>query len=273
MTTGDDDPEKARVRAAFDLAAARFDEPALAFWDRFGRRTVERLDPRPGWTVLDAGCGTGSTALPAAARVGPRGRVLGVDFAENMIARARQKAADEGLDNADFQIADMSRLDLPAGGFDAVVSSFNLFALADMVGLARRFHALLRPGGRLAVTTWGAQVLEPFHGFWQEAVRREAPEHYRARPRWQVIAEPLALARLLAEAGFPETEVVQEHDRHPFDAARDGEAFLAGTTFAWTLAQLDPEAARRLRQHLFERLREAEVSALDSDLLYAVATK
>ncbi len=268
-----DDSDKARVRAAFDMAAAGFDDPAVAFWERFGRRTVERLDPQPGWRVLDAGCGTGTTALPAAGRVGPQGRVVAVDFADEMIVRARRKAAARDLGNVDFRVADVTGLALPEGAFDAVICSFNLFALPDMVGLARRFHALLRPGGRLAVTTWGAQVLEPLHGIWQEALRRDAPEHFRARPRWQEIAEPLALARLLAEAGFPETSVVEEQDRHPFDAGRDADAFIAGSTFGWTLAQLAPETARRLRDSVFDRLRQAEAAALDSEVLYAVAIK
>ena len=66
--THDDDPDKARIRGAFNLAAAHFDDPELTFWTRFGARTVELLDPRPGWRVLDVGCGTGSSALPAARR-------------------------------------------------------------------------------------------------------------------------------------------------------------------------------------------------------------
>jgi hypothetical protein len=59
----------------------------VGFWSRYGERTVARLHLKRGATVLDVACGTGASALPAAAAVGPSGRVVGVDLAENLLTR------------------------------------------------------------------------------------------------------------------------------------------------------------------------------------------
>src|SRR6478735_4355743 len=94
----------ARARATYDAAADAYDDPANAFWERFGRRTVERLALPRGARVLDACCSSAS-ALPAAEAVGPEGYVLGVDLAERLLALGRAKAAARGLRHVEFRRA------------------------------------------------------------------------------------------------------------------------------------------------------------------------
>src|SRR5215470_8786517 len=93
---------QARAATTYNAAADRYDDPANTFWARFGRRTIERLQLRPGQRVLDVCCGAGASAIPAAEAVGAEGRVLGVDLAENLIALARRKAESLGLAHASF---------------------------------------------------------------------------------------------------------------------------------------------------------------------------
>ena len=80
-------PEEAqrKARVTYNAAADCFDDPANGYWEYFGRRTVERLELKPGSRVLDVACGTGASALPAADIVGPNGQVIGVDLAEKML--------------------------------------------------------------------------------------------------------------------------------------------------------------------------------------------
>src|SRR4051794_40631757 len=129
---------KLRATAAYNAAAELFDDPRLSFWDRFGRRTVERLDLAPGSSVLDLCCGAGASALPAAERVGPFGKVLGIDLAENLIQRARVKASIRRLGNLELRVGDFDRLDLPPVSFDAVLCVFGIFFMPDMAGALRR---------------------------------------------------------------------------------------------------------------------------------------
>src|SRR5947207_7878367 len=104
------EPTKLKAEATYNAAADHFDDGPLAFWDRYGRRTVERLSLAPGSSVLDVGCGSGASAIPAAITVGPQGRVTGIDLAERLLAIARSKSVAQNLPNVDFQRADMTAL-------------------------------------------------------------------------------------------------------------------------------------------------------------------
>jgi len=68
------------VEKTYDAAAEYFDNHPLSFWERFGERTVERLALSRGAIVLDVGCVTGASAIPAARRVGWDGHVIGIDL-------------------------------------------------------------------------------------------------------------------------------------------------------------------------------------------------
>jgi ubiquinone/menaquinone biosynthesis C-methylase UbiE len=78
-----------------------------------GRRTVERLALSGDANVLDVGCGTGASGLPAAEAVGPNGFVIGVDLSSRLLDRARAKATAHGLTNVEFSPADMTALGYP----------------------------------------------------------------------------------------------------------------------------------------------------------------
>src|SRR5258708_2394093 len=149
------DPAKIKAATTYNSAADHFDDGPLAFWDRYGRRTVGRLDLKPGSSVLDVGCGTGASALPAAEVVGPNGTVLGVDLAEKMLRQARAKAAQRHLQQVEFRLADMTDLGFPDQHFEVIISVFSLFFVPDMQALIRDLWRMVKPSGQLAITTWG----------------------------------------------------------------------------------------------------------------------
>lgn len=108
-----------------------------------------------GATVLDLGCGAGLDTLIAARRVGSAGRVIGIDFSESMLTRARQAAVEVGCDNIDFRQADAEELFLEDASIDVALVNgiFNLNPLRDLI-----FHQLarvVRPGG----TVYGAEII------------------------------------------------------------------------------------------------------------------
>jgi ubiquinone/menaquinone biosynthesis C-methylase UbiE len=149
------DEHAQRAARAYGAAADHYNLPSLSFWDRFGAATVARLPLAPGQRVLDLCCGAGASALPAARAVGPGGQVLGVDLAAPLLELARARAAGEGLANVEFRLCDATRTQLPCGSFDAVVCVFGVFFVRDMTAFAAEMWRLVRPGGVLAVTTWG----------------------------------------------------------------------------------------------------------------------
>jgi len=264
---------KARAAAAYNAAADLYDDPRLSFWDRFGRRTVERTGLAPGSMVLDLCCGSGASALPAAERVGSSGRVLGVDLAENLIRRARTKAQMRGLGNTEFLVEDFEALDLPLASFDAVLCVFGIFFVPDMNRALRRMWSWVRPGGVLAVTTWGPRLFEPANSIFWEAVRAERPDLYKGFNPWDRIAEPAALRELFAGSEIPAVKAEPEGWLHPLSTPDDWWAIVMGSGYRGTLELLDADARVRVRERTLRALAETGARHIEANVVYAVAQK
>jgi demethylmenaquinone methyltransferase/2-methoxy-6-polyprenyl-1,4-benzoquinol methylase len=117
---------------------------------RWRSTLLDELDPAPDADLVDLGTGTGDLALAAASRA-PHGRVVGVDLAESMLARARAKQRDRDPEAAvDFIQATALDLPLPDASLDAAISAFTLRNVRDRPAFAREARRVLRPGGRLA---------------------------------------------------------------------------------------------------------------------------
>jgi ubiquinone/menaquinone biosynthesis C-methylase UbiE len=113
---------------------------------------VAALAPRPGETVLDLGSGGGMDVFLAAPRVGPSGRVLGVDMTPEMIERARATAAKHGFANVEFRLGRLEALPVAAASVDAVTSNCVINLVPDKSAVFREVARVLRPGGRMVVS-------------------------------------------------------------------------------------------------------------------------
>lgn len=103
--------------------------------------------PEPGWSVLDAGCGSGFDAFVAAALVGSSGRVVGLDLSPEMLARARAAWPPAWLE---FIEGSLERLPFDDGFFDLVISNGVINLAPDKDAAYREIFRVLRPGGRFA---------------------------------------------------------------------------------------------------------------------------
>src|SRR5579872_1765214 len=119
-----------------------------------GGLAIDRLDLSPGQRVVDLGCGTGGTTLELAARVGSGGEVLGVDIAEGMLARARERVAEAGIENVTFERADVQVHPFGEGRFDRAYSRFGVMFFDDLVAAFANVRRSLRPGGLLSFACW-----------------------------------------------------------------------------------------------------------------------
>ncbi len=111
---------------------------------------------KPGESVLDVGCGTGTLAIAAKRRVGPAGRVYGIDASPEMIARARKKAKKAGVE-VTFENAIVERLPFSDGTFDAVLATVMLHHLGRKARqqCACEMRRVLKLGGRVLVVEFG----------------------------------------------------------------------------------------------------------------------
>ncbi|MEV4728683.1 methyltransferase domain-containing protein [Saccharopolyspora sp. NPDC049426] len=121
-------------------------------------------DLRPGAQVLDVGCGPGTITLDFAERVAP-GQVLGIDNVEEPLAISRAAAAERGVDNARFEVADVYRLPHADDSFDVVHAHQVLQHLTDPVAALREMRRVCKPGGVVAArdADYGGMRWSPDH--------------------------------------------------------------------------------------------------------------
>ena len=181
-----------------------------------------------GETVLDLGSGGGIDVLLSAKRVGPTGKVFGLDMTDEMLALANENKARAGAGNVEFLTGEIEHIPLPDNSVDVIISNCVINLSADKAQVLREAFRVLKPGGRFAVS--------------DVVVRGETPAEVRRNMELWIgcvagALEEMEYRDLLADAGFRRVEI--EPTR--IYAAKDAEAFLAGSgldadTFA---AQID----------------------------------
>jgi ubiquinone/menaquinone biosynthesis C-methylase UbiE len=263
---------KKKAVATYNAAADFFDHPTNTFWERYGRNTIERLQLSRGARVLDVCCGSGASALPAAEAVGPGGLVIGVDLAEKLLQLARAKATQRGLTNVEFQTGDLTNLRFADGAFDAVVCVFGIFFVPDMESALRELRRVLRPGGRMAITTWGPRLFEPLNTPFWNSVRSVRPDLYKGFNPWDRICEPEALRSLLASAGLQDIQIVAETDTQPVNSFEEWWAIILGSGYRGTVDQLSTAERERVESQNSDFMRAEQIRSVEANVLYAVGT-
>jgi ubiquinone/menaquinone biosynthesis C-methylase UbiE len=264
---------KARAAATYNAAADRFDAPDNTFWDRFGRATVDRLRLTPGLHVLDACAGSGASALPAAEAVGPSGRVVAIDIADGLLQLLERKARARGLTNVEVRSQDLLTLDSMGETFDAVVCVFGIFFLADMVEGVRQLWGRVRPGGQLAITTWGPRAFEPMNGAFWSAIRNERPDLHRQFAPWDLITATDAVRQLLQDGGVTGETVEAEASSHRLPTPESWWVLVMGSGYRGTVDQLDDATRARVRAATLQFMASKAIGEIEANVIYAVARK
>ena len=145
---------KDQVIAGFTQAASGYDEGGTEFFQQMGARLAGQAAVRPGAHVLDAGCGKGAVTLPAARLAGESGRVHAIDLAAPMLEAAAAQARACGLGTITVTRGDAEDPPFAAGTFGVILAGYVIQLLPRPALAARRWLALLTPGGTLGFS-WG----------------------------------------------------------------------------------------------------------------------
>jgi SAM-dependent methyltransferase len=175
-----DDYRQASLQV-WEAMAAGWERERAALWDvsrGVGEWLVDALDPQPGETVLELAAGLGDTGFAAAARVGSEGRLITTDFSGPMVEAARRHAEELGIENAAFRQMDAEHLALEDDSVDGVVCRWGYMLMADPVAAFRETRRVLRDGGRVALSVWGAPERNP----WASIPGQVVIEHTGAPP-------------------------------------------------------------------------------------------
>jgi len=222
-------------------AVVESNDPFTAFWndvmvpkfERFrdimldglsyhSRVPLERLALPAGTRALDVGCGWGDTAIEIARKVGPTGKVLGLDCCDAFLEKGRRDAAAAGLANVRFVAADVQTYRYERE-FDFCFSRFGMMFFASPVAAMRKVRSALVPGATLMFITWRALDDNPWVAIPKAvALRFLPPPGDNARtcgPGPFSMADPDVVRAQLAAAGF--TDVAFERVDGPVMVGRD----------------------------------------------------
>ncbi|MGY5128301.1 class I SAM-dependent methyltransferase [Streptomyces nigrescens] len=257
------------LTAGFANGAESFDRLFAALWSPIGAATVKAAGLRPGAHVLDACCGSGASAIPAADRVAPHGTVDAVDLAEPLLHLGRARAAARGLGTVRFAPGDVLDWPAPRGGYDAVVCSLGIFFFPDMAAGTERLSRLLRPGGRLTATIWARGAVEPLPELIFRSVLPERPELAEAsRPANPL--EPIGTAESFRDWLTARSLSFVEVERYPLALPRDPDllwSLVLGTAFRGLLDGLPAAAVERVRERFTASLLEGGRDPIDFSTL------
>lgn len=149
------DPRVTHVAELFDQLAATYDQVGVELFGPIGERLVSLLAPLPGESAIDLGCGRGAVTRPLGRAVGPTGHVLAGDISAEMVRATRSTSG--ALPQVEVRVIDAADPSLPAGSADLITASLVAFFLPDPAAALGAWRALLRPEGRLGITTFGPQ--------------------------------------------------------------------------------------------------------------------
>jgi ubiquinone/menaquinone biosynthesis C-methylase UbiE len=260
MSTADStSPESASTSTQWQLTGSsaeryqRFIVPYIT--GPFAQALVDWAMPQAAELVVDVGCGTGAASRLAAQRVGPSGRVIGVDINAGMLEVARSLPLDHG---AIIEWHEQSALELPIARekVDTVLCAQALQFFPDRAGALAEMYRVLKPGGRVGIGVWGPLSSNPYFEAQVKCVSEHiSPEVAAGLGAGFTLSDAGEILELLEEAGFIDIEILVRELKLPLPNL---ESFIPDHISATPLAagfNAAPEAARQtvIRQ-MVERL-------------------
>jgi ubiquinone/menaquinone biosynthesis C-methylase UbiE len=178
--------------------------PEEAYLNSFGcGNPMAYAEVKPGEVVLDLGSGAGLDVLLASKRVGPNGRVIGLDMIPEMIEKAKENVAKAGVKNVEFRLGEMEDMPIEDGSVNWIISNCVINLSPDKRKVFQEAFRVLKPNGKILVSDIVAEgIPEELKGFmWSSCIGGAV--------------DKASYLRLIREAGFEEVRIVGRLDYDP----------------------------------------------------------
>jgi SAM-dependent methyltransferase len=249
-------------RAAWGSVACGWYAQREEFWKTsraVSEWMVRRLDPKPGDTVLELAAGVADTGLMAARLVGEAGRVIVTDFTPEMVAAARRRAEELGVQNVEFKVLNAERMDLKTDSVDGVLCRWGYMLMIDPAAAFAETRRVLRPGDRLAFSVWAARERNPALSLVGRVLQSQGhiPPPDPEAPSAFAMADPGYIRELVVGAGFAELEIEEVSFRWPFAEEDAYWRYVTETAASASpvLRALSPEVQNTVREQVHEAAR------------------
>src|SRR5215467_13476396 len=167
------DAHKSAVAKAYGLASAGYNKSALKFFSQGAEALVDFAALGRGQKVLDVATGTGHAALYAGLKVGAEhGSVVGIDIAPEMVNLANSYANNLSRCNVRFELMDGEKTTFADSAFDAVLCSYGIFFLPDMVNGIKEWKRVAKHGGWVCFSAFGATAFQPQSDLFENRIRQ-----------------------------------------------------------------------------------------------------
>ena len=254
--THDKQDPKTNIAGLYNRVASLYGQVGPDFFPYAGRLLVEHIDIAEGAKVLDVAVGRGANLFAAAEKVGPRGQVIGIDLAANMVQETKAEIERRSISNATVQQMDAEQLTFDPSSFDYVLCGFAVFLFPHLDQALCGFVRVLRTGGKLGITVaretdplsqWYGKRLTEYHDLYHFPLSARV-EHFD-------ISE---IPSYLTRAGFRDVQVLHEQARFDYANAQPwwDAKWTHGTRYS--LEHMSPEVLAQFKKEVFDRLEEAQ---------------
>lgn len=161
---------KEQIISIFDQISSGYDRPEMRYFPYSADYMLGLAKPKSGDKVLDVATGTAMVAIAAAQYVRPGGRVQAIDLSEGMLAKARLNIDKHALDNIDIHNMDAENIEFRSGYFDLITCGFGVFFLSDAKTAVQNWRRVLKPGGRVIISTFAESAFMPMAGWFKEQI-------------------------------------------------------------------------------------------------------